>query len=151
MEICWLTESQYHSKFSYEQLLDIIPIALLFLSLNRVVYNRIYLALTAVYIHIYVYVFTVNSYLSKPWRRKWSGDIAPFILIRTLDRDEWSASPTGQFTSGRVPRNNGIVVYVGQSFVLGSLVKQKIRWTFRNSSPRPSVVYLLIIDICVCF
>jgi len=101
MVICWLTESQYRPKFIYEQLLNFILIALRFLSLNRVACNCMYLAHTAVYIHIYVFVYTVTLPLSTPWRLKWSGVIAPLILTSSLDGDVSSASPTGQFTTGR--------------------------------------------------
>jgi hypothetical protein len=95
MVICWLNS---HPKFSYEKHPDFILIALRFFSQNRVLYDRMYLAHTAVDIHIYVYVYKVKLSLS-------SGGMTPLILTSSLDRDEWSTSRTGHFTTGREPRN----------------------------------------------
>jgi len=99
-----LTESQHHSKFSYEQLSDFILIALRLPSLNSVVYNRMYLAHIAADIHIYMHVYTVKLSLSTPWRSKWSGGIPPLILTWALDGDEWLAYRTWHFTAGIEPR-----------------------------------------------
>jgi hypothetical protein len=62
-----------------------------------------YLPQFAVYIHTFVYVYTVMFSLLTPRRRTLGGVIAPLILT-SLDRDEFSASRTGHFTPEKEPR-----------------------------------------------